>query len=541
MNDMATHAQDGALPEDEQYGQLLASIRARAALVPSEARLFTTDATGVYAAFLDALPADRRQHYVCRTCERFVDGFGSLATIAADGTIAPAMWTIADAPPFFADSVRAVARKVARARVTGVFLSGEKAWGVASNKSAKAPYEWHHMSAVPSQSLVFRPSGLLDASQVAAARHEEYGMLCRSLAEFPKAVAKQAHTLLTNGQLFRSEKCVGVAAWLVALHEARGAAKGPRRDNVTWLAVASAPAGWCHVRGGMIGTLLADISDGLAFSTIKRKWDDKMNPTQYMRPTAAPTAGNIAQAEKLMAAKGLAPSLARRFARLDECETMWKPADAKAAETPGGVFGHLKPKAPGAVALDLPAVTMTWEKFARDVLPGALAIEYHVPHGAAGYYALVTAANPDAPPVLQWDREDRRNPVSWYVKSGGSYPSEFNIVDGTWAKVNALTPFPHQWHGETSFARHGDGVLFILDGARNVTHERSGGLFPELLRAELHEVRATIEADARVRNIAEKDASSACGIGLRKGQEWGSVFRVTSATGRASYKLDRWD
>lgn len=539
MNDTATMTGDAMRPEDEQYGQLLAALRARAALMPSEARLFTTDATGLFAAFLDALPATRRQHYVCRSCERFVDRFGGLATVAADGTIAPALWTIADAPPFFAGSVRAVARKVARARVTGVFLCGETTWGTPSNKSAKAPYKWHHMSSVPSQSLVFRSSGLLDASQTAAARHEEYAMLCRSLAEFPDAVARQAHTLLTNGQLFRSEKCVGVAAWLVALHEARATAKGPRRDNVTWLAVASAPAGWCHVRAGMIGTLLADISDGHAFSTIKRKWADKMNPTQYMRPTVAPTAGNIAQAEKLIAAKGLAPSLPRRFARLEECEAMWKPTEAKASETPGGVFGHLKPKAPGSVALDLPAVTMTWEKFARDVLPGALAIEYQV--AASGFYhALTTAVDASAPPLIQWDREDSRNPVAWYTYVHGSRAADWN-VSGPWAKVNALCLFPHQWNGGARNPNHGEGVLFIIDGARDTTYRQGSGLFPEILRAELHEVRATIEADARWRVVAGKDDATACGIGLRKGQPWNHVVRVTSATGRASYKLDRWD
>ncbi len=56
---------------------------------------------------------------------------------------------------------------------------------------------------------------------------------------------------------------------------------------------------------------------------------------------------------------------------------------------------------------------MTWEKFARTVLPDAETIELYVPAEAAPYVAMVTAANPQAPPILQWDRAERRNPVSW--------------------------------------------------------------------------------------------------------------------------------
>ena len=71
---------------------------------------------------------------------------------------------------------------------------------------------------------------------------------------------------------------------------------------------------------------------------------------------------------------------------------------------------------------------MTWDKFQRTVLPSAERIEFLAPsHGS--YTALVTAANAEAPPILQWDRDGARNPVSWYFWNGGSSASQFGLSD----------------------------------------------------------------------------------------------------------------
>jgi hypothetical protein len=61
---------------------------------------------------------------------------------------------------------------------------------------------------------------------------------------------------------------------------------------------------------------------------------------------------------------------------------------------------------------------MTWEKFARTMLPEALSIEAQVPAGPERFMALVTAANADAPPILQWDAEERRNPTELVLPRG---------------------------------------------------------------------------------------------------------------------------
>ena len=66
-------------------------------------------------------------------------------------------------------------------------------------------------------------------------------------------------------------------------------------------------------------------------------------------------------------------------------------------------------------------------------------------------------------------------------------------------------------------------------------------LFPEVLKRELREVRATIEAYSRSEKLGGADEASACGIRLQKGSSWKARFRVTTDIGTTIYRLERWD
>ena len=69
--------------EDQQYTLFLKSIRDRFDAVIKDGRpLFlaasTLDDGPLYDTFLRGLPAERRQHYNCNACRRFVEKFGRL-------------------------------------------------------------------------------------------------------------------------------------------------------------------------------------------------------------------------------------------------------------------------------------------------------------------------------------------------------------------------------------------------------------------------------------------------------------------------------
>jgi hypothetical protein len=538
--------------EDIQYQDLLDNIRARFSFTTQNTPplrntpppLFTTDATGLFDLFLDHLPPKRRAHYNCNACRRSVDRFGGLVVVTESGAQSSVMWDPAAAPQFFRPAVDALNAAVIRAKVTGVFLSEEKTWGLPVNRDRVHGREWHHMAAIPPAAMVRRHSAVQSTGQAIAEKLQDHGTLCRGLAEFHVDVVQQAHALLTTGNLYRSEKCIGVARWLLDLHTAREATKNDvHRENLTWLAVAKAPAGWCHVRSGMIGTLLEDIAAGLPFDDIKRRFDAKMDPLHYQRPQAPPSDGNLAQAEAIVQKLASAGALARRFAKLEDVEALWKPRPAAPeVPAPSGVFGHLRPD-PRAAAqqIEQPPVTMTWAKFSATVLHTAETIDFQVPAQAASFAAMVTAANSDAPPILQWDTPERRNPVSWYLYHRGSPAVNWGLTPREWRAVTAVALQPSMWHPKAATGHHGTGIFFLLAGARDMKHSTGGGFFPETLTSEYHSVRRTIEAYANGAAIAGRDEATACGIALQGAGPWDYLFRVQSGGQRITYRIDRWD
>lgn len=493
-----------------------------------------TPGVGLSEIFLSKL-RDERQVHTCSACRRFIDGFGGLVTIAEDGHTAPAFWDADAVPEFYRDSIAAMAKAVGRARVTGAFLSTQAIWGTPNTGP------WTHI-AVYSPDVYKRR--LLTAGQAMAAKREDFGTVARALADFTPATIAEAVRLLEAGHLTRSDKFIAPLHWLADLHAKRGAAKDSRiRDNLLWRAIATAPEGFCHPRSAVTGTLLEDIAAGMAFADVKARFDAKMHPLQYQRPQAAPSAGNIAQAEKVIEDLGLTRSLDRRFARLDECQTAWTPMAPKAPSRPaGGVFSHLDPKgaATRAREMDAPAAVMTWEKFARTVLPGAEAIEAQISHGKMNFIAMLTAVHADAPPIMKWDREDARNPVSSYVYHHGSPPAQWGLAPG-WTKVTAIVPRPAAW-GDKPLAHLGEGFILVLDGAVDSNSGQGNALFPENLLTDLHAIRATIEAYSRRAEISGRDEASACGLTIDKGaKNIGYKLRVTAGGLKTDYQLDRWD
>lgn len=532
-----------AVTEDEDYAELHTGTRGL--LEHVEGPLFTTDVGDLAEVFLAGLPEDRRQHYTCNACRSFLNRYAGLVTIDANGVASPALLGVA--PAFFVGSIFAAMRKLHGARVTGVFLTSEAVLGVPGNESPKSPTgRWTHLHAEVPEARRFA-SLTKTAGQAMAEKREEHGMLRRGLAEFSIETARQAVHLLTNGGLFRSEKCIQVAKWFVGLHEAlAGTQHREVRENLIWRAVALAPPGWAHIRSTMIGTLLEDIAAGKSFDAINGAFDAKMNPLQYQRPQAAPTSGQIDAAEKVIAQLGAAGSLDRRFARLDEVVpfALWTPKPTTPETKRGSVFGHLKPTK-AAAPIATPAQPITWEKFARTVLPEAERIEAHLP-ARGPYFAFVTAANADARPILQWDTEGARNPVSWYVYPGdarGSLTTSWSLTPGAHVEVVAITREPPAWRGDAKRTHHGHAIHLVLAGARDRYGEHCGhGLFPEILKSELHGIRAAIEAYSRSKPLTGLAESNASGLVFVEGRPWNLALRVTMRGGLvASYRVDRWD
>ena len=514
---------------DHDYSALLLCARASFdAVAGAHSRLFQTNAQGLNDLYLDSLPSERQVHN-CSCCRRFIETYGGLVAIAENGEMIPVMWNPEGVPEFYRPAFASLFGRVKRARVTSVFHSKQKTWGTPETGS------WSHLSVTPPSSMVYR-EGALTAGQAMAASKENLRTVATALGDMKPAALDEAIRLFETGSLARSDKFIAPVKWLRELHDRP---KGKLGENILWHAIATAPEGFCHPRASVIGPLLDDIVAGLSFAEIKARFDAKLGPLAYQRPQAAPRAGNIKAAEELVAKLGIAPSLERRFARLDELQTTWVPTAIKEAAPTGGVFAHLKPKGESDVnAIEIPALTITWDKFARSVLPSARKLEIMVPsHGR--FLALTTATNADAPPILKWDREDERNPVAWYVYPNGSPASQWRLAAGRWTAITAIVPLPTMW-GSRPMPFLGEGAVLVIDGAGDTRAGSGNALFPECLRDDIHGARSTIEAYSRNAELGDREQASACGYDIRKSAA-DCTLRAFSNGAWTPYRIDRWD
>lgn len=499
--------------------------------------LFCTDAEGLYDIYLSSIPSRFRQHHTCSACRRFIETYGGLVYIRQNnnatgvlGEQVPAMWLPEVMPDFYRPAFKAMHDRVMRAKVTSPFLTKERTWGLPSNDG------WAHMAVMALPHQVYEGIALTAGQAMAAAR-ENVKTVSIALGEFTPAMLDQALRLLESERLVRSEKFIGPARWLRSLHDLP---KGPRGHNLLWAAVAAAPDGYCHPRASVIGPLLEDIAAGKSFEDIRGSFNAKLHPLDYQRPQAAPAAGNIKAAEALVDKLGIARALERRFARLDELETIWKPR-TPAPPAPGarGVFGHLLPAA-DAPPVELPAIPITWDKFSRVVLPNADKIEVRLGYRAP-LIAFTTAQNPDAPLIFKWD-----SPVAWYLyghrpgAEPGSEPSAWGVAANSWLRVTAVVPLPTMW-GDRPSPHLEEGVVLVIANCVDRTVGQGNALFPETLRGDLHGVRATIEAYSKSAVLGGRESASACGFDIRKGSQWTAAVRVFASSGWAEYTIDRWD
>lgn len=507
-------------------------------------KLFIVDIGDInlFETYLGTFPEEVRQYHNCNTCRGFINKYGRLVTVDHTGKLISACWTDSPTvPELYRPAFTAMRLAVEKfGKIDRQFLSSQDEWG----KHELGGYT--HFALYPPDSIRYPKRATKTASQMMALARENHGTLSHALADYPREIVAQAVNLLQADALYRAEKVLGPAQFLLKLHDEIAAAgrDSRARSNLIWRAVANAPVGFCTPRGAMVGTLMDDIKAGKSVDVVAKGFASKMNPTRYQRPTAAPTAGNVIQAEKLVAQMGIAQSLRRRFARLEDLEALWlpKPINDNRQEPALSVFAGLVPKKakPKTPDLEAPAQNITLEKFRRTVLPSALRIQAYIEPSIAGI-ALLTAADMDAPPIVQWDSLERRNPVSWYVYPRGDSPGRWNLRPYTWVEVNAITLQPSMWADEEGFAHQGKSAILVLEGARDLTPSGGNGLFPEILKSDLHQVRSTIEAHSRRTETEEKELATACGIRIAGKGAPAQTVLVTTALGKARYRIDRWD
>lgn len=500
-------------------------------------RLFYVDPIGLYQEYLNCFDDSReRQFHNCHCCQRFIERFGNLVRITAEGGVHSVMWDeeflrSSDIAHQYWRVVRRMETIVTRRPIEGQYLWRKTLWGTPE----EGGFSHFH---------VHMPAGEVEATfsegQAMAVRREDHKHLDRALIDMPADHVNRAVAMLEAGSLYRAETLLPMGKFIQNAQRSVHGLTGEFRYRRLWHAVGQAARGWCTPRDSAFGALVYDIADGKSPAVITLAHNARMDPTKYQRPQVAPAAGNIRQAEKVFEKLGLESALRRRPMALEEAELFWRPRRLGAPpQHTEGMFSHIDPKVsssptPPKGNLTTNPVLMTFAKFQRDILPHVLQIRLLAPYNGS-YCAFTTAVEYHAQPLYKWDSLDRRNPGAWYLYQGGSTASGWRITPNSYVNVLGLAKLPPDWYGGSNMDYQTQGrVLLVLEGAED-TLNKWLSLFPESMRGELHEVRATIEAHSKSRPLEPEHRQRASGYLLG-----GDVhIEVTTQTGIAHYKIDR--
>lgn len=488
----------------------------------------TIDPDELWEAYLSGFedPEIRQQHN-CHCCKSFIKKYGGLVFTNGVETFSP-LWPAYTDTKLYTESLSNINKLFDsnRCSIKYPFTTKRKLLGANEDDAG-----WTHFWVKRNGAYTCE-----DPGKVAGELATDHEMLVEYIRWVKLNTLTVASELLQGDSTFARSKHAAMVKWLLNTKICAEGMKGSQaRRNYLWHSAMSAPKGFCHIKNTVVGVFIHDIESGESIHDARRRLNAAMHPLQYQRPQAAPTEGNIRAAEDLFRRMNLAPSLRRRYAHAGDIqEWLWKPTEREAKEQ--GIFSHLSRE---HKKMELPKDSyinnVSWTVFARDVLPHTKSIRIRL-QNSMNFAGLVTAAVPDAPPLLHWDREDRRNPVSWYVYHGGSTPASWALVEGEWIDVLGLTLMPSEWHGNRGGFEN--KVFAVLDGMRDARN-CSVGLFPEILRSELREVRATIEAYSRSACI-EKTENPVGALALPS-REFGAVLEVAGDVLRRYYKIDRWE
>ncbi|KAF6761787.1 hypothetical protein DFP72DRAFT_1151810 [Ephemerocybe angulata] len=451
----------------------------------------------------------------CHTCTEFVNKYGNLCTIDDEGEAIPVLWPqdLETVPVRYRPGVAAVLKTFSGCGIGEEYAVAQPKDRILGYRKGKNP-QWRHLHTV------------LNGGPLTAGSKDGLDTLTSPLP-------------MPNISSMRSFLMLGPHRSAIDFLEAVQSKTGPVEDarrkrnliikfsRLAWVGCLSS------LRGGVVGELMSDISAGKSYDDIHIRWSSLANPLVYLRPTSAPSAGNISEAEKIFNNLGYSKEdLVRYFMTSDqvpESGVLWSdPAiwnhTPPALELPQGIFGSVVPKATKEitpVSIEERKETpreITFRSFARRILPKAKSVEVFLQEDTR--FAFFTSGGPNAKSPFSFG--STTNTASWYYWNKPMSVSKANVKKG-WNPVSSIIAFPHMWEhvpaaegidydeaaqgdtiqqGKWPFSRHGIRYLLCVKGAKE-EQKMAASLFPTIMRGEFHCVRKTVEAFSNEEKIKE--------------------------------------
>lgn len=350
-----------------------------------------------------------RTEHDCQCCKQFIRAAGGMVAINDDYELV-SIWDINIGGPYqvVAD---ALSELVKSEYIKDSFLHETKHLGTDFNHQSLDNgdiLKWEHFYLMLPEKFVNKT----DIDPTLGNIRTTKEVFKRGLSEISHYAIETVIELIDQGSVYRGEEFKQkVEDFLYCKKEFDLIGGQQQRDNYCWL-VSKVKGNTARIRNTAIGTLLVDISNDVELDRAVFSFNNKMDPTNYKRPSAVITQGMIAKAQTKVMELGISDSLARRHAVASDLtinNVLFANRDSKKAMD---VFDELSEAAPSKVG-DLSKVDeVSIEGFVENILPKAENIEILVENNHINnFMSLIAPEHAHARPLFPWD-----NGFSWSYK-----------------------------------------------------------------------------------------------------------------------------
>lgn len=352
-----------------------------------------------------------RTEHDCNCCKNYIRDVGNVVAINKDGSF-ESIWDI-DVGGYYQVVADALSTLVKSRPIANVFLRVEATAGVDKNfeQTDGKVKQWNHFfSKIPSKFLVSKK----DLGTKLGEARSSKDVFLRALTELTTDSIDTVLELIDQNSLYRGqEHKATVTAFGKLKKQFDKLNTAQEKDVFCWNHVQAASSkAILHVRNSVIGSLLVDLSEGKELEYAVKSFEVKVAPTNYKRPTGLATKSMITDAQKTIEELGLMASLNRRFATLDDItinNILYANSNAKTIIEGGNVFETLASKTSDNVKSFDKVEEVQIEKFLKDILPKANAIEVMFENSHANnLVSLIAPVDCISKPLFKWD-----NRFSW--------------------------------------------------------------------------------------------------------------------------------
>jgi hypothetical protein len=231
-------------------------------------------------------------------------------------------------------------------------------------------------------------------------------VLERSLKEFTVESIEVVIDLIDQDSLYRGSEKLELVKKIAKYKRDYDIFNNKDFSNAFIWETAAKLKGAARFRNDVIGTLIADLIEGVDLEKAVRSFEAKVAPTNYKRSSALITQSMITSAEETVKELGLENALQRRFANVHDItinNVLFADRSAKASM---GLFNLAPTKASTAKINKIEEIGI--DDFLQNVLPKIESLEVEMQYGQVNNLMSVVAPEFHGNNMLKWD-----NNFSW--------------------------------------------------------------------------------------------------------------------------------